>query len=178
MAITWKWDEKCGIATFEQNIDGEQRIYTVDLYVGNCFLIMLHEFTENGNEKYSLHTFFIDEEHMERCMKDNIFSRFDRLTDIRINKAKCRNWKKIVELLMNYMDEVTIKLYTDGEQIWREFKAPEPEIPDIRMRELAEASISYIYDNDMLEDFMEDRSIELSEKEKSYFCIYDDEYED
>lgn len=50
-------------------------------------------------------------------------------------------------------------------------------IPDKRMREIAECAISYIFDNDLLDDFEEDR-IELDEEEKEYFGVeYTDEEE-
>lgn len=170
MAITWKWEEKCGEATFRRE-DGYT--YNVDLYVGNCFLIMIHEFKENGVDRYTLSSFFVDDSHMERCLKDNIFTGYDRLTSITINKAKCRNYKKIVELLATYMDDIDISVYKDGEQTWTEWKHAEPVIPDERMRELAESAISYLNDEDMLREFAEDRYIDFTEEEKSYFGIYD-----
>ena len=175
MAITYDRKEKCGEATFEQKIDGV-KTYTVDLYTGNCFLIMVFN---DGNED-RLHSFFVDETHMERCLKDNIFTGVDTLISITINKAKCRNYKKIVALLAEYLDDINITVCREGEQTWKEYKTPEQIIPDIRMRELAETAISYLNDEDMINDFLEDRGIELSEEEKSYFCIYeeDDEYDD
>ena len=172
MAIQWKWDEKCGEATFKLE-DGYT--YNVDLYVGNCFLIMIREFVEDGTEKYMLESFFADEEHMERCLKDNIFSGYSKLMSITINKAKCRNYKKIVALLAEYTDNVEIVVYTDGEYTWKEWKRAEPLIPDIRMRELAEQAICYLKDRDELEDFAEEWGVEFDEEEKSYFGIYDEE---
>ena len=171
MAITWEWKEKCGTATFKR----EDETYSVDLYVGNCFLIMIREFVEDGVDKYTLSSFFVDEEHMKRCLEDGIFTKWEKLTAIRINKAKCRNYKKIVALIAEYMDDVEIVMYTDGEYTWKEWKGAEPIIPDIRMRELAETAISYIKDRDELEDFCDEWGIEFDEEEKSYFGIYDDE---
>ena len=84
MAITWEWKEKCGTATFKRDDD----TYNVDLYVGNCFLIMIREFVEDGVDKYTLSSFFVDEEHMKRCLEDGIFTKWEKLTAIRINKAK------------------------------------------------------------------------------------------
>ena len=49
-------------------------------------------------------------------------------------------------------------------------------IGNLRMRELAEQAISYLYDNGLLDDFLEDRDVELGEEEKEYFGI--DEYEE
>lgn len=172
MAIQWKWDEKCGEATFRLE-DGYT--YNVDLYVGNCFLIMIKEFVEDGTEKYMLESFFVDEEHMERCLKDGIFSSYSTLMSITINKAKCRNYKKIVALLAEYMEDIDISVYKDGEYTWTEWKGAEPIIPDIRMRELAEQAICYLKDRDELEDFAEEWGVEFDEEEKSYFGIYDEE---
>lgn len=47
-----------------------------------------------------------------------------------------------------------------------------------RERELMEKAISYLYDNGLLEDFLEDRDIELDEEEKEYFGIEEYEEED
>ena len=41
---------------------------------------------------------------------------------------------------------------------------------EMRLREIAEQAISYLKDNDLLEDFMEDRDIEFDDEEKEYFC--------
>jgi len=175
MAIEWEWSEKCGEATFRR----ETFTYTSNLYVGNCFLIMINEWKEDGKDKYALSSFFVDDDHMERCLKNGIFTEYDKLVSITINKAKCRNYKKIVALLAEYLDDINISVYKDGEYTWKEYKAPEPTIPDIRMREIAELAISYLNDEFMLEDFMEDRDIELTEEEKKYFGIYegdDEEY--
>lgn len=169
MAITVDWNEKCGEATFRQEIDGNEKIYTLDLYVGNAFLVMVYA---NGDEK-TLNCFFVDEDHMERCLKNGIFTINDQLTAITINKAKCRNYKKIVSLLTEYLDDIDISVYKDGNYTWHEFKAPRPVISDVRMRELAESAISYLKDEEMIRDFLMDRFIDLSEEEKSYFCIYD-----
>ena len=51
-------------------------------------------------------------------------------------------------------------------------------IGNLRMRELAEQAISYLYDNGLLDDFLEDRDVELDEEEKEYFGIEEDGYED
>ena len=44
-----------------------------------------------------------------------------------------------------------------------------------RIRELAEVALSFIKDNGLLEEFLEDRSLELSDEEKEYFFPDDDE---
>lgn len=176
MAIEWKWSAKCGEATFRRE-DGYT--YNVNLYVGNCFLIMVYEYKDDGREKYNLSSFFVNEEHMERCLKNNIFSEYETLTAITINKAKCRNYKKIVALLTEYMDDVEISVYKDGDYTWRESKEPHPVIPDMRMREIAETAISFMKDEYFLDDFLEDTGLNFTEEEKEYFGIYyeEDDYE-
>ena len=42
---------------------------------------------------------------------------------------------------------------------------------NIRKTELLEQVMSYLIDNDLLEDFCEDRNIEFSDEEKEYFEI-------
>ncbi len=172
MAIQWKWDEKCGEATFRRE-DGYT--YNVNLYVGNCFLIMINEYKEDGKDKYYLSSFFIDAEHMERCLKADIFSGYETLTAITINKAKCRNYKKIIALLAEYLDDIDIAVYKEGNYTWHEFPEPRRVIPDIRMREIAETAISFMKDEFFLDDFLEDTGLDLTEEEKNYFGIYEED---
>lgn len=48
-----------------------------------------------------------------------------------------------------------------------------------RIRNICEQAISYLYDNDLLADFLYDRSVEFGAEEKSYFELPDwDEEED
>jgi len=48
----------------------------------------------------------------------------------------------------------------------------------MRMANIAEIAISYLKDNDLLEDFMEDTDVNFDEDEMEYFEIEeDDEYE-
>lgn len=173
MAIQWNWNEKCGTATFMRN--GGQK-YNANLYVGNCFLIMLNEWEEDGNGMYSLNSFFVDADHMKRCLEDGIFSGYDTLISVRINKAKCRNYKKIVALLAEYLDNIDISVYKDGEYTWKEYAEAKPTIPEMRMREIAEVAVNFIWDNDMFEEFNDD--IDFTATEKNYFGIYDNETED
>lgn len=44
-------------------------------------------------------------------------------------------------------------------------------LSDERAREIAEQAISYLQDNDLLEDFLKDRDIALSNEEYEYFEI-------
>lgn len=47
-----------------------------------------------------------------------------------------------------------------------------------RMLEFIENAVSYLKDNDLLDDFLEDRYLELTEEEKSYFGIDAEESEE
>ena len=125
---------------------------------------------------YNLNSFFVDADHMKRCLEDGIFSGIDTLTSIRINKAKCRNYKKIVELIAEYTDNVKITTYTDGEYEWKEFADAEPLIPDMRMREIAENAMALIYDNDLFEELND--FVDMTPEEKYYFGIEIEEDEE
>ena len=174
MAVVVDWNEKCGEATFVENYEGEEaRTYTLDLYVGNCFLVMINEFVnEDGEKERNLSGFFFDADHMRRCLDDGMLKRdYNRMTKIRLNKAKCRYYREIIAVLTESFDDLEIEIFTEGKQIWKEYKEPQPIIPDVRMREIAESAMSYMYDEDIVEDFIEDRGIDLDEKERSYFGL-------
>lgn len=47
-----------------------------------------------------------------------------------------------------------------------------------RLRELAEVALSFIKDNGLLDEFLEDRDILLSQNEREYFFPDDDDEED
>lgn len=47
-----------------------------------------------------------------------------------------------------------------------------PEIPIPRLEELASTALSYLDDTCQLEDYLEDRDIELEENEKEFFNVY------
>ena len=120
MALNWRWDSKIGEATFEQTFDGEEtRKFTISLYEGNAFLIFIDEYKDkDGNNMYNMFSFFVDETHAKNCLgitkgTYNLFNDVTKLTGIRINKAKSRNWKKIVNLLTRAFDNITIELYTE-----------------------------------------------------------------
>ena len=99
------------------------------------------------------------------------------MTKIRLNKAKCRYYKEIIALLQAY--DLEIEVYTEGKPIWKEYREPELTISNERMREIAEEAMSYLHDNDMVEDFLEDRYMDLDDKEREYFGLpeFDDEEE-
>ena len=124
MALTWQWNEKCGEAIIRQELDGKVKEFTKTLYEGNAFLIFLSEWKEADKNMYSLYTFFADETHAKTCLGlnkksdcGNIFiDGIDTLTKIRINKKKCRNWKKVVTLFAQAFDNIDIEIYTEEEK--------------------------------------------------------------
>lgn len=118
MALYWDWKEKCGEATIVQEYDGERHEYTLSLYTGNAFLIMLNEYEEDGKQMYGMASFWVDEGHMKRCLgldkKGGHTTNIHRdMTKIRLHKTKCRNLKKIVPALVQAFDNLTIEIYID-----------------------------------------------------------------
>lgn len=61
MALNWQWSDKMGEVTDERGL-------TANLYRGNAFMIAIHEWEEDGQEKYCLAWFFADKTHMKRCL--------------------------------------------------------------------------------------------------------------
>ena len=124
MALTWDWNEKCGEAFYTQKFDGEERGFNVNLYEGNAFLIMVAEYEQDGQDKYSVKSFWVDKQHMKRCLgldkkggyaRNIYFDGYDKFTKFRIDKAKCRHWKDIVPALAQAFDNLTIELFTGEE---------------------------------------------------------------
>ena len=116
MALQWKWNEKCGEAVLQQTIDGETRDFTLNLYTGNAFLIMIHEYEEDGENMYNLHSFWFDKKHMENCLgitegHDNMYSGYQTLTKFRMDMVKCRYWKEIAVALKKAFPDMVIELY-------------------------------------------------------------------
>lgn len=127
MALNWLWSEKCGEIDFEQTRDGETNTYTLSLYEGNALLIMLYEYNENGKDMYDMFSFFVDKTHAKKCLglqkngDGELVNMFDdgwqKFTEIRLNKAKSRNYKDLVELFSKAFDNITIKIYTEKEEV-------------------------------------------------------------
>ena len=127
MALNWRWDSKIGELTVRQIIKDESGNIESDnefvktLYEGNALLIMLNEWKDSttGEGMYSMYSFFGDEEHAKNCLglkkgHTNIFTDgITKVTKIRLNKTKSRNWKKIVTLFAQAFDEIIIELYSE-----------------------------------------------------------------
>lgn len=117
MALTWDWKSKCG----EAIVKSGDREFTIDLYNGNAYLIFIHEFEEDGVEKYELYSFWADKTHAKRCLgleKDtyNLYAEgHSVVTKFRINKAKCRKAAEIIGLIAKAFDEIDIEIYSDKE---------------------------------------------------------------
>lgn len=125
MALNWLWENKCGEATFRTELNDKVEEYTVSLYEGNAFLIFVYEYEENGQNLYTVQEFFVDKAHMNRCLgidkKDeesygyNMFSSgYRKLTKIRLNKEKSRNYKEIVKAFIQAFDEITVEIYKEA----------------------------------------------------------------
>ena len=124
MALNWLWKDKCGEITLVQKIDaeGNEQEFPITLYDGNCYLIMLHEYKENGQDMYNLFGFFSDKAHMKNCLglnkKDgytsNIYNTpYQRFTKVKLNKNKCRYFKDIVAAFAQAFDNLTIEIVNE-----------------------------------------------------------------
>ena len=119
MALYWDWKEKCGEATLKQIINEKEKEFTISLYTGNAYLIMLMEYEEDGKQMYSMYSFWADRKHMNRCLgltkgDSNIYEvEWSRITKFRLNKAKCRYWKQIVPALAKAFKSIEIELFTE-----------------------------------------------------------------
>lgn len=119
MALYWNWKEKCGEATLKQRNGEEEREFTLSLYTGNAFLIMLREYEEDGKQMYDMDSFWVDKEHMKRCLGlakgcSNMYEEgWSRITKFRLNKAKCRYWKQIVPAVAQAFENIEIELFTE-----------------------------------------------------------------
>lgn len=123
MSLDWRWDGKIGEAEYVYETPDGTKTGTYTLYEGNGFLIFLIEYEEKGENVWVMGDFWVDEAHAKRCLGlDKKYTetygenRYEgRVTKFRINKAKSRNWKKIVKLLVDAFDNIEIDLYTEGE---------------------------------------------------------------
>lgn len=116
--LQWDWDKKVG----EVEIYNRDKTVTYNLYQGNAFLIILYEYKENGKDMYSMHNFFEDETHAKRMFgldkkyKDtygkNAFNQTRyKMKKIKINKRNYSYTKKLVSMLVEAFDHITIEIY-------------------------------------------------------------------
>lgn len=125
MAIQWQWNDKIGEAVVQQTVGDETRESTKTIYEGNAFMIFLNEWDEDGVGKYSMYTFFADENHAKICLGLDKRKKYAgnilddgliKLIKLRINKKKSRNWKKIITLFAKAFDNIDIEIYSEDEK--------------------------------------------------------------
>lgn len=124
MALEWEWSEKCGSATLYQYHEGKTENYTLSLYQGNAYLIFIHEYEEEGKEKYTLYSFWLDKQHMKNCLglnkkggfTKNIYNDpYECIIEITLNKKRCRNVKDISAALVQAFDNIMINIVSREE---------------------------------------------------------------
>ena len=127
MSLNWLWSERCGEIIAEGMYgDGQWHEYTLRLYKGNAFLIMLSENDEDNT--YTVSGFFVSKDHAKNCLgldkkdKDsyNIYQQdHNRWKKVRLNKAKYPYTKDLTTMLVQAFDHIEIEIYNDpkeGEQ--------------------------------------------------------------
>lgn len=120
MALNWKWEDRIGTMTLRQGANE----FDLSLYEGNAYLIMLHEYEEDGKNLYTMYSFFADKEHMKNMLglskKNHYGENFlnepgNKATKFRINKKKYSHTKELVTALAEAFDDITIELFTEEE---------------------------------------------------------------
>lgn len=125
MSLNWDWNKKVGTLEAEVHFGKTVETEEVSLYEGNALLIMIYEYKEGDKDMYALWSFWADEQHAKNMLGMNKKGRFTenvfdsdatKVKGIRLNKAKSRNWKKIVKLLTEACDNIKIELYTETDE--------------------------------------------------------------
>lgn len=111
MALNWNFETDY-VGTWTEN-DGEHE-WTYKLYSGNALLIMCAEWEKDGEQLYSVHGFFVDKDHMKRCLglvkgTDNIYSSKRLTVEL---KSSYRHSKDIATALIKakFDDDISITL--------------------------------------------------------------------
>lgn len=116
MLTIYDWKDMSGTVTIEQR--GKE--YVLSLYGEdkcNCFLATGFE----TKEEYLLQWFFADESHGKRMLglaKGADGTKVNYLSDVRkltIYKSRCRNWKKIIGMFAQALDNLMIEIKEDAE---------------------------------------------------------------
>lgn len=121
MSVNWNWNDKCGEFVLEQTVDAEgtKKDFTISIYNGNCMAVFLHEFEEDGVEKYNFFGFLSDIAHAKSCLglakgTSNIWDDgWQTIKSIRLNKKKCRYFKDLVTMFAQAFDNITIEVYSE-----------------------------------------------------------------
>ena len=117
MALEWDWKKKVGTMTiFECDEEVE-----VSLYQGNAFLIMIYEYQEDGEDRWTMHNFLLDKQHAKNCLglskghNENLFNQDTyQIRKIHIDADKYRYTKELIDMLLKAFDNIEIKI-TKGE---------------------------------------------------------------
>ena len=76
MSINWNWKDNIGVLKvkkiFYTNDKEEFKEFYIQIYEGNADLIFIYEYEENGQNFYSLNTFFCDLPHLKRCIEEGM----------------------------------------------------------------------------------------------------------
>ena len=125
--LCWSYKEPIGEAVLVQKFKTgdntiEEKQFVLKLYQGNAFLIMTHEWEEDGKEKSEMIGFFLDEYHAKNCLglnkkeghTENIYeSNWQYLSRVRINKKKYKYTDKLVSLLSKAFNNITIEVVSE-----------------------------------------------------------------
>lgn len=96
--LTWKWENKIG--KWIEKV-GEKE-YEYNIYECNGLAVMLYEFIENDTEKYSMHGFFADENHLKNMLglnkgyNDNCYDN----CFVRLEIKNCKTAKVLIKNLI------------------------------------------------------------------------------
>ena len=119
MALEWNFNEKIGEIELWQN----DKMFTINLYQGNAFLIMLHEYKSGDVEKWEMWDFFANELHAKRMLgidkryrdtygKNPYELPYQQIRKIRLsNKYQYR--QKLIDMLLKAFKQLTIEIYTE-----------------------------------------------------------------
>lgn len=112
MAIEWNFKEKSGTVTMR--IPNGNDDVTLNLYIGNAFLIAVDEWEDRDRKMYNLAWFFASEDHAKMCLgiakkpgAHNIFEGAE-MKRIVLYRDNCRSWKKITALFTKAFPEIEI----------------------------------------------------------------------
>ena len=110
MALQWSFTEKSGTVT---EVRGGREI-TFNFYEGNAFMIVPHEYEQDGEQYWDMQWFFIGEDHAKNCLglskgHDNMFGE-NGITRMTIYRAHCRQWKKIIDLFTRAFPNIVIEV--------------------------------------------------------------------
>ena len=94
MALQWNWKDKMGKLTIRQ----KGKKFNVNIYSGNFLAVFVYEYTDEGNEMYSLYDFFADKKHVSK-----IISNRKKLIDDDVVKIELNLWYKSARELLPYL---------------------------------------------------------------------------